>query len=197
MVAIAGFVAWLGITTIVAVTFMAEHWTSLPKPTSGDHQLQTALAQLRTPAMAGRWHAVHVLYAECRCSRRVLDHLLETPRPADLAETILLVVDDEAAESSLLDRFRDTAFALHVVSRQRLAQQFHIQAAPLFVVLDPADVIAYSGGYSKRKPDPLLRDLEIVSEVRDARPTAPLPIFGCGVSRELQNSLDPLGIKYR
>ena len=61
----------------------------------------------------------------------VLDHLLETPRPADLAETILLVVDDETAESSLLDRFRDTAFALHVVSRQRLAQQFHIQAAPL------------------------------------------------------------------
>jgi hypothetical protein len=196
VVGISGFIAWLVVTTLVAVTFMAEHWTSLPRPNTDDQQLHRGLDTLRTASMVGRWHAVHVLYAECRCSKRVLDHLLDTQRPTDLAETILLVVDDEREPTTLLERFRDTRFSYRIVNRTQLKDQFHIQAAPLLIVLDPADAISYSGGYSQRKADQQLRDLEIVAELRASRPADPLPIFGCGVSRELQQSLDPLGIKY-
>jgi hypothetical protein len=35
--------------------------------------------------------SVHVLYARCRCSRRILQHLAAEPRPAGVTEKVLLV----------------------------------------------------------------------------------------------------------
>jgi hypothetical protein len=188
-------VTWAGFVTLVAASLMAGHWTSLPRPAIGDAVLQESLARLRASETTGRWQAVHVLYAACRCSNRVLDHLLGSSRPADLDETIVLVVDDSADVDDELARRVRRAMQLQVVTRRELAERFHIESAPLLLVAGPDEAVRYSGGYSYRKQDPVLRDVEIISALQAAHVTDQLPVYGCGVSDRLQVVLDPLGIK--
>jgi hypothetical protein len=67
--------------------------------------LVTALSSLRERSDTRRWSAVHVLYAECRCSRRILEHLARSERPAQAQEKLLLVGDSkqQADARTLLD----------------------------------------------------------------------------------------------
>jgi hypothetical protein len=171
---------------------MAGHWTTLPLPEPEDVEFKAALVALRPRPEAESWVAIHVLYSKCRCSQRVLDHLFETQRPEGLDETILLVGADEGIEA----RTNRAGFHLVVVNPSELQTEYHIVSAPLLLVLSPDDAVRYAGGYTGRKQGYDVHDLEIVDAVRNGRAADRLPLYGCGVSKELQNLLDPIGIKY-
>ena len=173
----------------VGATLMARHTVALPRPAVGV-ELVASMASLRAPDEANRWMAVHVLYAECRCSRRIADHLASTTRPRDVTEHVLLVGRNADLEASLASR----GFHVTTVEPERLAELYHLVAVPLLVVAAPDGTIRYAGGYttSKQGPDP--RDLEIIAGAKQNRPVFALPVFGCAVNEKLERSLNPLGL---
>jgi hypothetical protein len=133
---------------------------------------------------------VHVLYAQCACSQRIADHVLGGGRPADVAERVLLIGRDAALEA----RFAAAGLPVSLVTEDEAATEFHVVAAPAFVVVAPDGGVRYVGGYTERKQGPDPRDLAILAAARAGRPFAPLPIFGCAVSARLRSSLNPLGL---
>ena len=184
---------WAAGLVVVLGALMAGHWTTLPKPAAGDRGLAERLACVRDPrATSATWAAFHVLYAECNCSAQVLDHLVASERPGDLDETVLLVGEHEAFAA----RCRANGLRVVRLTQEQLECDFGIVAAPILLVTDERRQLVYSGGYADRSRGFAMRDLEIVQALRAGRDVAALPVFGCGVSRALQNDLDPLGLKY-
>ena len=133
-----------------------------------------------------------MLYRDCRCSQRIIDHLLQSARPTGFREFVLFVGKDP----DLVSRLRKRGFEVVQVSHQTLKDDYRIEAAPLFVVLSPDNAIEYMGGYTRRKQGPQMMDVVVMRDVQDRQHPKALPLFGCGVSRQLQSILDPLGIKY-
>ncbi len=134
--------------------------------------------------------AVHVLYTECQCSQRIVEHLLTTDRPRDVVERVLLVGLDPALERRLGAR----GFQVVHSTTTELATRYHVAAVPLFVVVAPAGGVRYAGGYTTRKQGLDVRDLEILGDTGADRRPAALPLLGCAVSDRLRASLNPLGI---
>jgi hypothetical protein len=184
---------WFVAMLLVGSSLMAKHLVPLPEPTVQEVRA-ASLSQLAGPAPKdGRWMAVHVLYSECRCSKRIAEHLLETARPADVDEHVLLVKDGD--DTGIGKRLGDGGFHVHVVTSEELAERYGIEAVPFFVLLGPDGVARYAGGYTDRKQGPAPRDLEIIAAAREGKGELPaLPTFGCAVSEKLRNTLDPLRI---
>ena len=160
---------------------MAKHIVALPVPAK-DAKLAVSLRALRGPQTPGRWLAVHALYADCRCSLRVVDHLVTTARPSEWDEMVLWV--GQTPPSHALEE----RFDVRRVAVSELAA-LGIEAAPLLIALDPAGQVRYVGGYTDRKQGPAIEDLRILRSVRDAGSVASLPAFGCAVSDGLKRSL--------
>ncbi|TPV93925.1 MAG: hypothetical protein B7733_18000 [Myxococcales bacterium FL481] len=182
---------WAGLAVAVGATLMAGHWYTLPVPEISP-QLAAALHDLRPQRDESRWLAIHVLYAKCGCSQRIFDHLFETDRPAAVDETILLV----GADSSIRERAATAGLNLKQITREELKQTYFMESAPLFVVLDSDGAPRYVGGYTERKQGYDVQDLKILAALQSGQPGHELPLYGCGVSQELQDYLDPIGVKY-
>ncbi|HWB73494.1 MAG TPA: hypothetical protein VG755_01035 [Nannocystaceae bacterium] len=185
------FWVWVPLALAIGTTLMATHWRTLPMPAADDARLLAALAELRNDDDRERWLVVHVLYAACRCSRRVIDHLVDGPRPAGLAERILLI----GATPELDAKLADTPIPVVRVQPEELAERFAIEAAPLLLVVDPAGALRYRGGYSERKQSEALHDVAIIEGLRGDAEVSALPLFGCAVSDQLRRVLDPLGLR--
>lgn len=183
---------WAAGSVAVGASLMVGHWYTLPRPEPSDPVLVRALEDLRG-SDRDRWLAVHVLYSECRCSRRILDHLLASPRPSWIAEHVLLVGPDARFERRAIA----AGFAVDVVTPAELTRKFGIEAAPLLLVSAPDGSIPYCGGYTDRKQGLRIRDVEILESVVRGVAMHELPLYGCGVSQDLQSLLDPIGIKYQ
>lgn len=180
---------WAPSCLVGVACLMVAHWVTLPVPETHDSRLVKGLGALHhTPG----WMAVHVLYAECPCSRRLVHHLLERGALPDVEETIVLVGDDGSLAADAPAR----GFAVEVVTEVELARRFGVESAPLFAVVDPEGTVRYAGGYTRRKQGSDVHDVEIVAALRRGDGAAELPLFGCAVSRELQRTLDPLNLKY-
>ena len=167
------------------------HLQPLPVPPIDDAQLQAALASTSTPAEHGRWRLLHVMYARCPCSNKIIDHLLDSARPADVVERVVIV----DASDALRDRLRAGGFVVEVVDAPTLQQRYHLEAAPVLVVADDAGRVRYVGGYTERKQGPVSHDVEIVEQLRRGDRLASLPLFGCAISRTLQQAVDPLSLR--
>lgn len=187
-----GLSLWAGLAIVAQTTLMAGHWYTLPVPDRSDVDLQRSLASLVPPRAAGSWAAVHVLYSACRCSQRVFDHLFESPRPEGVYETILLIGADEEIER----RAAGAGFDVWVLSPEDLESRFGIVSAPLLLVLGPQAELRYAGGYTERKQGYDVQDIKIIATLQDGDDPTELPLYGCGVSKELQQLLDPMGLKY-
>jgi hypothetical protein len=185
------FWAWVPFALLAGASLLAGHWRTLPTPAADDARLVTGLAELRSAEDGDRWMAVHVLYAACKCSRRVVEHLVDDPRPAWIVDKVLLVGSEEAVDAKL------AAGRMTVVrvTPEQLANEFAVEGAPMFAVVDDRGVIRYRGGYTERKQGLAIQDVAILERLRadDVVPT--LPLFGCAVSRRLQALLDPLGLR--
>jgi hypothetical protein len=184
-----GLWGWFALMLVVSATLLGRHLLALPRP-AADEALARSMATLRTPNDAGRWMAVHVLDAECKCSQRIAEHLLASDRPKDVSEHVLLVGGDVALETQLTSR----GFQVARVEPTELSDRYHIQAVPLLVVSAPDGTVRYAGGYTARKQGPDPRDLEILADARAGRSVEPIPVFGCAVARRLQSTINPLGL---
>lgn len=182
--------AWALSMLAMCTIMLARHLVPLPAQTSDDAALSQALATQRPSERKLEWMAVHVLYGECGCSRRVARHLLASQRPQDTTELIVLVGDDPELRAKALAR----GFEVDVVSREELPRKYHLQSVPVLAVLDPLDRLRYVGGYTTRKQGPDIQDLRILEELQSDRSIASLPLFGCAVSRSLQRVIDPTGL---
>lgn len=184
-----GLGVWFVVMVVVGSTLLGRHLIALPRPAK-DVALGQAMASMRGPGDAGRWLAVHVLYADCQCSQRIADHLLATHRPGDVAERVLLIGHDAVLEA----RLATAGIAVVQTDENDAAVKYHVAAAPLFVVVAPDGAVRYAGGYTERKQGPDPRDLDILADARAGRAIAPLPLFGCAVSARLRSELNPLGL---
>lgn len=173
----------------LGANLLAFHLVALPSPDPTDHRLVGALRTL--PKAAGRWQLVHFLYTDCPCASQVADHLLARPSPMNTTEHVVLV----GQAPQLIERLRKLHFTVEVVDEVELEQRFGVTSVPLLVIADPSGELRYSGGYSTRKQGPVQEDLSILARLQGGAPVSPLPIFGCAVSRELRQRLDPAGLK--
>jgi len=189
------FVAWVVLGLLVGASLLAPHLLALPTPAATNPALEAAIATSRSPSERDRWYALHVLYESCGCSQRILDHLLASPRPVELAERIVLVADDGVGAPALRARLDASAFAVDVVLPDDLEPRYVVGVAPVLVVAAPDGSIGYVGGYTRVKQGPDLRDHAIIAALRAGSTVAALPTFGCAVSRGLADDLDPLGIR--
>jgi hypothetical protein len=186
------FWLWIPAVLVPGSYLMARHLLTLPAPSYADSGLADAIATMRAPGEQGKWFAMHVMYAGCGCSRRVLADLLLRSPHANVAERIVFVgeVDGDAEREA-----RARGYGFDSIGREELAAKYHVEAAPLLVVADPGGRVKYVGGYTDRKQSPAIRDAELVSRLVGGAKVAPLPVFGCAVSSKLQAAVNPLGIK--
>lgn len=171
---------------VLGAGLLARHVIALPAP-ARDAKLAISLRQFRDATHQPAWLAVHVLYAECRCSQRIAAHLLSTPRPAGWEEVVLWV-GSGAPDPELERRFK-----LKRIARVELSR-LGIDAAPLLVILDGENRARYSGGYTDRKQGPAIDDLNIMAAAQRGSGVTNLPIFGCAVSDRLERELGALPI---
>ena len=175
---------WFVAAALVSASLLARHLVALPVPAAA--QLGRALGAFR-PVAPGSLGVVHVLYAECRCSKLIAEHLVTRARPGGIVEHVVLVGKDDILASSLAAH----GFVVELASAERLAA-WGIEAAPIFVVLSLSGEVRYAGGYTERKQGLFPRDREIVAAVRAGDTVAPLPVFGCAVSAGIERSINPL-----
>jgi hypothetical protein len=180
-------VIWAGSLTAVGACLMVSHWVPLPNPEVDGLGYREIL--VRT---GGRqWSAFHFLYAECPCSRRVLEHVLARSPRHDVREEIVLIGGD----AELANRTKNQGFVVDQISPQQLKGKYGVEAAPLLVVVDPQSQVRYAGGYTSRKRAFEIQDMTIVSNLLSDQDVEPLPVYGCAVSKSLQTIVDPLRIK--
>ncbi len=139
-----------------------------------------ALAALRREPL--RWTAFHVLYAECGCSTRIVEHLATSARPSDTEEIVVWV----GRRVPGLDALERRGFRVVPTLPEALHDELHIESVPLLIALDPAGHARYVGGYSPRKQGTAMADVELLRAARSATPPGPLPLFGCAVSDRLR-----------
>jgi hypothetical protein len=188
------FWLWAPAALCLCASLLVGHWVTLPVPAPDAPDLVAGLAELRTEhGDRDAWMAVHVLYAACSCSRRVVDHLVDDPRPDGVRDKILLVGSTPEIEQRLAS---STATIIRTTPTE-LAEHYEIESAPMLVVVDPAGVVRYRGGYTERKQSLAIQDIAIIERLRDDDTVGELPLYGCAVSKRLQNLLDPLGLRAR
>jgi hypothetical protein len=186
------FVVWIALCVVIGGYMLSSHLLTLPTPDLIDLGPQRSAIAERRSSEQGRWLAVHILDQDCKCSLRVLDHLLATRRPTDVVERIVMIGKVRPDRIAMIHA---KGFDLDMVTPEELAARYRVQAAPLLIVIDPADSVSYVGGYTPRKQGSDVRDLAVIEALRRGEPVTPLPAFGCAVGRSLRDKIDPLGIR--
>jgi hypothetical protein len=177
------FWLWAVLSLSLVASLMVTHSYALPVPVP---------QQLKVERDAqGRWLLLHVLYARCRCSQRVLDHLFARRALPDAAERIVLV----GTHDELAQRGRAAGFSVEAVTPEQLVERYALSAVPALAVVAPSGRVEYLGGYTERKQGPELEDLHIYERVRAGTRMGALPLFGCAVSETLRSQLDPLSLR--
>lgn len=181
-----GYVAlslW-GLAVLIPVSsLMAGHLVTLPRPT-----LESVL---RLAHPTAHRQALHVLAADCECSRRVREHLLARGARSEIDEKIILVSD--VVDTG--ERERARGFAFESLAGAELVTKYHLESAPLLVVFGPSGALEYSGGYTSRKQGETIAESDIIDRLQRGEVVPALPTFGCAVSTALRDQLDPLGLK--
>jgi hypothetical protein len=174
--AVAGLAVWFAVASVASVRLMSRHLAPLDP---GDRaRTERAMGELAR-ADGGGWTVAHVLYADCGCSARVARHLAETARKTGVHEHVIVVGD-----SPELEALATSGLRLHHATAESLADTYGLDAAPLLVIADPAGRVRYIGGYTERKQAYAIEDARILAELFAGREVAPLPVFGCAISRE-------------
>ena len=190
-----GILAWASSLTVVVACLMVGHWVSLPHPKNGT-QLQIPTSQIAFPfkfstECSSPLLVFHFLYADCPCSRKVLNHLIQRGPVKDVPE-LLVLVDGGEKQSRLAAQ---AGFHYFATTPQKLKSQFGIEAAPLLVATDRNGKIRYSGGYTSRKQGLDYVDVQVIHDLLQNKPVVEHPVFGCGVSDGLKDLVDPLRLK--
>ncbi len=179
---------WFATMSFVCSTLMIGHWVQLPVPKVGSRQ---AFVSESNTSESMKWRALHFLSSECVCSKRILNHLLQRDPLSEIEETIVIVGETDAIRESVAG----SKFAIEWSTPEELKCRYGVDAAPLLVVFDYDGTIRYSGAYTARKQGFPIQDVQLIKRALAGESIQPLPLFGCGVSREMQSLTDPLGLK--
>lgn len=183
---------WGGVLVVVCATLLAGHFYALPIPSVADPVLAAGVhSDLATEGWDG-WAVVHVFYAECGCSERVAEHLFAEARPPGVHEKVVVVGEHPQWQA----KAERNGFSYETVTQEDLRSRYGIEGAPLMVVVDAGGQIRYAGAYTDRKRGLVVRDLEILEDLRAGNEVAAIPLFGCAVGKDLQAAFDPLRLKY-
>jgi hypothetical protein len=177
---------WAVGAILLGANLLAFHVVELPRPEPST--LAPALAAL--PEAPGRWRLTHFLYADCRCSSRIAEHLVSDPRRADVIERVVWIGRLDAAHDRLLAR----GYTVEALEPAELERRYGVSSAPLLTIESPEGALRYSGGYTSRKQGPVIEDLAILSHLEHGDEVASLPIFGCAISQSLKSRIDPIGL---
>jgi hypothetical protein len=176
------FILWITGIILVGGALTAVH--ELP--------LEVSTPAREAPATP-TWSMVHVLSTKCGCSKRILQHLVgrHVSADADVRERVVLIDATDEWRTQL----EGAGFEVEAQDAAQLAQRIGVDAAPTLVVRRPDGSLAYSGAYAPKRGAPP-RDLELLARARAGETLDGFPLFGCAVSRELQERSDPLRLKY-
>jgi hypothetical protein len=106
----------------------------------------------------------------------------------------VVVVDDDGLSGPEDERLRKAGFGVIVITPTSLRERYHLEAAPVLVVMSPDDEIVYIGGYNRHKQSAAYEDIAIVAELRARETPTTLPVFGCATSARLSRVMDPLNL---
>lgn len=180
---------WAVGMSLMVASLMASHWVVLPRPSEGT--VLSAGSELNLRAINQPWMALHILYGDCPCSRRVLKELLRrTPLP-EVTERIVFIGRDDAMKAEAQRK----GFQTDQVTPEQLRVRYGIESAPLLVVVDGSGTIHYSGGYTSRKQGYAIQDVLKIDNAISGKDQTSLPVYGCAVSERLDRLMDPLGLK--
>lgn len=180
---------WMVVTLVGLAAMSLKHMASLPEP-EDEARLSQAMLQLRRSSSGN--FLVHVIYAQCSCSRALFAHLVARRPFPDAEEAVLFVGADPNKQESA----KRAGFTFTTVSAQELASRFELEAAPVLIVFDSAGRLRYAGGYYAHPATITPLDERIYRQVAAGAKVEPLPVFGCAVSSRLQESLNPLRAVY-
>lgn len=183
---------WAAVAFVVTGSLASAHEYTLPHPERTDRVLRSALAAQRTADEVGLFGVTHVMYAACRCSQGIIDHLEARGARKDVAEHVVLVGHDDA----LAARIERAGFRLDQIEPKELKRKYGLAAAPMLIVADAKGDVAYVGGYTQHKQGLDIRDNALIDQLIAGKSADELPLLGCAVSRALQRLIDPFGLKY-
>jgi hypothetical protein len=185
-----GIGLWAGGMILVVACLMVSHWVVLPHPKTTDQVWTTQLNQT-LGIHSEQWTALHFLYGNCPCSRRILDHLVNRFPIDGCREKIVFIGEDREMTEAAGKR----GYEVDEVTPEGLKTRYGVEAAPLLTVLDPSGNIRFAGGYTTHKQGPQIQDVNIIQQLIRRENVGELPLFGCAVSNELKSLVDPLGLK--
>lgn len=146
---------WL-VSTTLPLTWMAAKHTGVLRSPDVEQRL----------AATGQWRTIHVLLADCGCSRRVADAL----RAVSLVETA-----DEIWWIGETSPDQVFPFPVRRFDGQRLRQTAGLTGGPALLIVDPAGLIRYGGGY----PEADTAGRKLAASVKQGRAAAYRKIRGC------------------
>lgn len=180
---------WAIGTSVIMTLLMAGHYAFAASP---ETEATIGFTHRLTGTDEG-WQILHVLANGCPCSGDVLKSLLRRKaNPGASAEAVVLV----GHRPDLRTKLTALGFRYSEVAAESVVDTTGVQSAPTLIVIDPQSRIRYSGGYYVARERTEAKDLEIFASLRAGREVARLPLFGCAFSKELQEAVDPLGLKY-
>lgn len=190
-------IAWFAGMSLIAASLMVGHWITLPHPETNDQQWASQLVDAKLELEASshdgeKWTALHFLYGDCACSRRILKLVAKQAPNPDANERIVLI--GEAPE--LAAQAVEQGYGLDQVTPQQLMEKYGIESAPFLVVMDPQGTPKYAGGYTSRKQGLDAQHDDIIAQLIAGEDVESLPLYGCAVSKRLKTIVDPLGLKY-
>ena len=181
--------SWMVVALVGLAALSVRHMASLPKP-DDEALLSRSMLQLRRTSSEN--FLVHVIDAECSCSRALFAHLVARRRFPGAEEAVLFVGADPKKQESA----KRAGFTFTTVSAEELTFHFGLEAAPVLIVFDSAGRLRYAGGYYSHPATITPLDERIYAQLATGANVEPLPVFGCAVSSRLQKSLNPLSAVY-
>jgi hypothetical protein len=180
--------AWSAVLLVGGAYLLAAHVAPLPQPSH--EALAADVAHERRPDESGQWLALHALFTECGCSQRVIAHLLSRRPLQGVKERVLLV--GGSAEPRYAADLRAAGYRVDELDETSLGDRYGFEGVPAFALVDPHDRVRYLGGYTRTKQGADFVDVGATRAALRGETVTPLPVFGCAVSRSLQERRDPL-----
>ncbi len=132
----------------------------------------------------------HILAPQCGCSKILVDYLVERG-VSEFPESVFLVEDAPSKAGKVLaDRLSRAGFPV------RFRKAHELPGLPLLEIFSAQELV-YRGGYTHGAITPLspINDVSRARALVTGRAPAAHLAYGCALSQQLLQSLDPLGVK--